>query len=84
MKIAVNKDYGGFGYGVHEDYETLVRECEEDRTNIVLIAMVETFPDKMGDICIVEIPDDATDYEIDECDGFESVTYVVNGKIYHA
>ena len=84
MKIAINKDYGGFGCGVHADYETLVRECEDDRTNPVLIAMVETFPEKMGDIRIVEIPDDATDYEIDEYDGWESVTYVVNGKIYHA
>jgi hypothetical protein len=33
---------------------------------------------------VVEIPDTATDYEINEYDGAESITYVVDGKLYHA
>jgi hypothetical protein len=32
----------------------------------------------------VAIPDEATDWELDEYDGFERVTYVVGGKLYHA
>ena len=30
------------------------------------------------------IPDEATDWELNEYDGLESITYVVDGKIYHA
>ena len=37
-----------------------------------------------GNLEVVEIPDTATDYELDECDGWESITYVVNGTIFHA
>lgn len=33
---------------------------------------------------IIEIPDIATDWEVEDYDGFESVTYVVDGKIHHA
>lgn len=32
---------------------------------------------------VVEIPDEATDWEIDEYDGSESIIYVVDGKIQH-
>lgn len=32
---------------------------------------------------IVEIPDNVTDWEISEYDGWESVVYVLDGKIYH-
>lgn len=42
---------------------------------------VKTFE---GRLEVVEIPEEATDWEIDEYDGQESITYVVDGKIYHA
>ena len=32
---------------------------------------------------VVEIPDEATDWKIDEYDGSESLIYVVDGKIQH-
>lgn len=38
-----------------------------------------------GDLKLVEIPDTATDFEINiDEDGWEFITYVVNGKLYHA
>lgn len=86
MKMVLNKDYGGFGYGVADEYEDFIDRFsdEEKRTDPELVALVETHPDKCGDLRVVEIPDTATDWEIDEYDGWESVTYVVDGKIHHA
>ena len=86
MKIVVNKDYGGFGYGVADEHEDFVRGFanDEDRANPELVAFVESHPNDCGDLEVVEIPDTATDWEIDEYDGLESVTYVVDGKLYHA
>jgi redox-sensitive bicupin YhaK (pirin superfamily) len=33
---------------------------------------------------LVEIPDTMTDWEKNDYDGIETITYVVDGKIYHA
>lgn len=84
MKLVLNKDYGGFGYGVANEYEDWVRdiEFESERTDPKLVEFVETHPNECGDLVVVEIPDNSTDYYIDENDGFENVAYVVNGKIY--
>ena len=83
MKIVINGDFGGFGFGVAEEFEDLVGMFSDDRTNSNLIEFVESHPHECGDLVVVVIPDTATDWEIDEYDGNESVTYVVNGKIYH-
>jgi hypothetical protein len=86
MKLVINKDYGGFGYGVADEYEDFVRgfDCEGKRADPELVAFVESHPDECGDLEVVEIPDTATDWEIDEYDGWESITYVVDGKLHHA
>ena len=86
MKLVLNKDYGGFGYGVADEFEDFVRGCSDDgdRANPELVAFVESHPNECGDLAVVEIPDTATDWEIDEYDGLESVIYVVDGKIHHA
>lgn len=84
MKIVINKNYGGFGYGCKGNCEAIAYMFEDERTAPELIEMVETFPELCGDLRIVEIPDAATDWEIDEYDGWESIIYVVNGKIHHA
>lgn len=83
MKIVLNVDFGGYGLGVAEEFEELVDLHQEDRTHPELVEFVETHPKQCGDLAVVEIPDDATDWEIDEYDGWERLTYVVNGKIYH-
>ena len=61
-----------------------VRDFEGDRFNTELVEFVETHPNECGDLAVVIIPEEATDWEMDECDGWESVIYVLNGKIVHA
>ena len=87
MKLVVNNAYGGFGLGVAEEFEDFFDKFADemsDRTDEELVAFVENHSDDCGDLVIVEIPDDATDWEIEEYDGWESVIYVGDGKIKHA
>jgi hypothetical protein len=84
MKIVINGDFGGFGFGVAERFEDWVREFEGDRSDAELVAFVETHPDECGDLVVVTIPEEATDWEMDEYDGWESIIYVLDGKIVHA
>ena len=92
MKIVVNKCYGGFGLskeamdmlGKDNEYEYY----EDDRTSPALIEVVEKLGNKangnFAKLTIIEIPDEATDYDISYYDGMETLTYVVNGKLYFA
>lgn len=88
MKIVINVCFGGFGL-TEEAKKTLGIKYSEDieRTDARLIKMVETdavnVADKFAELEVIEIPDEATDWEIDEYDGLENVTYVVNGKLHH-
>ena len=83
MKIVVNADFGGFGYGVSKKYEDCVFAYENDRANSELVAFVENHPEDCGDLAIMTIPDNATDWDIQEYDGNENLIYVVNGKIHY-
>lgn len=90
MKIVINKKYGGFSLseaavralGLESEYDDI------ERTDPGLITLVEANPEGTSGYCaklsVVEIPDTATDWELNEYDGFESITYVVDGKIHHA
>ncbi len=99
MKIVINVNYGGYGvpeeffslYGIDED------NCDEEelRTDPRFIEWVEKkraeyepdpedpWADEDFDLAVAEIPDDATDYEIEEYDGYESIIVVIDGKIVH-
>jgi hypothetical protein len=91
MKIVINKDFGG--YGLNEKWEKIAEtlnvseDDEQMRTHPDLIQEIETGEyenDNYAELGVVEIPDDSTDYEINEYDGFESVIYVLDGKIHWA
>lgn len=89
MKIVVNKCYGGFSLS-DEAFNALGLENRYDnieRTDKGLIALVEANPKGtngyFADLVVVEIPDETTNWELNEYDGFESITYVVDGKLYH-
>ena len=86
MKIVKNADFGGFGYGVAKKFNEWIRDfaAEGKRTDPELVAFVEEHPAECGDLVVVEIPDTATDWQIDEYDGLETVIYVVDGKIHRA
>lgn len=84
MKMVINANYGGFGLNVAEQYEDWVLDFEDDRTNAELVEFVETHPNECGDLKVITIPDDATDWEMNEYDGWESVIYVLSGKIIYA
>lgn len=84
MKIVVNGDFGGYGFGVSNEFRELVDNYVNDRANSNLINFVENYPDACGDLTIVEIPDNATDFDIMDYDGMETLIYVVDGKIHYA
>ena len=89
MKIVINTCYGGFSlsneavefFGVNSPYADI------DRQNSLLIEKVEEDPDWISGtyarLRVIEIPEDITDFEIDNYDGLETVTYVLAGKIHH-
>lgn len=88
MKIVINACYGGFSLSpaAMEVCGTNWSHDEDQRFNPALIEMVERDPGmangRCADLQVVEIPDSATDYEVDEYDGLETVLYVVDGKIH--
>lgn len=91
MKFVLNKCFGGFGVS---DIAAKVLDLEDrwdadslDRDDPNLVKVVETLG-KIANgpnaaLCVVEIPDNTTDWELDDYDGVESIIYVVDGKIYH-
>lgn len=90
MKVVLNKCYGGFSLSTEADkILNLTRRYDTDRTDERLIALIEKHGSKWvsgtyAHLAIVDIPDRCTDWEINEYDGYEDVTYVVDGKLYHA
>ena len=88
-KILVNLDFGGFGIKKEyfEDFMERTHGLDDIREDEKLITLVEQgfdIGDDYSDIGIAEIPDNATDYYINEYDGKEEVLYVVDGKIRFA
>jgi len=74
MKIAINRDWGGFPYPYDSEYE-------KHRDNPELIKLV--LAGEVPGVQVVEIPDTTTDWEINNYDGMESVIYVVDGLLHH-
>ena len=89
MKLIINGCYGGFGVNDEIAQQLKLNEMDEDqiRTNPQLIATIESgvkVDDEFAELKVVELPDNCTDYYIDEYDGCESVIYVVDGKLHWA
>ena len=81
MKIVINAEYSHYGCGVPEEYDGLLYDYEYKRNHPKLVEFVETHPNECGDLKICEIPDEATDWLIDERDGNEQVIYALNGRL---
>lgn len=84
VKMVINGDFGGFGYGVTAEFKDLVYQYEDDRFASELVKFVEEHPEDCGDLMVVGIHEGFTDYYIEEYDGSECVIYVLNGKLHWA
>ena len=91
MKIVLNKCFGGFSLsanacealGLKSPYAMI------DRTDEQLVTLMEEHgaewvSGRFAKLVLVDVSDHCTDWEIDEYDGMERVTYVVDGKLHHA
>lgn len=89
MKIVINADYGGFSIP-DEIVEAIGADGWFDRrpqirTNPIFVKHVEDNANERGmyhDLKVVEIPDEATDWDIYDYDGLETLFYVLDGKIF--
>lgn len=82
MNIVVNRSWGSFhipkeiadkrGLSIYDDI---------DRTDEELVEYVETHDSSLK---VLSIPDEATDWDIWDYDGMETIIFVVGGKIYFA
>lgn len=89
MKFVINNCFGG--YGLSQEFLDKYGkkfECLE-RNNPELVAAVEEFGEAkssglFSSLCIMDIPDDCTDYYIEEYDGRENIIYVKDGKLHWA
>lgn len=98
MKIAINRNYGGFhlseeaveflkkkGIDEEDAFDYIYGDIKRDNSLLIeTIESVEYVNNTFSSIEIVEIPDEATDWTINEYDGLETVIYVLNGKIKYA
>ena len=93
MQMVINCCFGGFSLsekamemlGADNEYAY----CEESRrSNPKLVEVVETLGEEANGehayLEVIDIPDESTDYLIKEYDGYETVYYVLNGKIHIA
>lgn len=88
MKIVINCCYGGFCLS-DECARSLGVDCfEAARDYLPLVEAVEKDAKRCAglysELKIAEIPDEATDWIIQDYDGLENVIYVIDGKIHHA
>lgn len=92
MKFVLNKCWGGFSVsdfvverlGLEDHYPEMNNELTEQLVQLIEEYGSEKCSGSSAKLRVVEIPDTYTDIEWDEFDGIERITYVVDGKIYHA
>ena len=85
MKLVLNKTYGAFEmppeimdkYGYESQYDSIAR----DNPDLIEYVKRYGYVCRGTDLRVVTISDEATDFEILEYDGVESVVYVVGGKL---
>ena len=87
MKLVINTAFGGFCLPDEFcELHGLERWDSVDRDQPELVSYVEARGQVHtcgGKLEVVEIPEEATDWELDEYDGLESITYVVDGKLHY-
>ncbi len=92
MTYVLNKAFGGFSLsqfacdalGVNDAYADLTPEHIGQLIDLINEYGSEKCSGRHAKLVIVTIPDNYTDIEWDDYDGVERITYVVDGKLYHA
>lgn len=83
MKYVINAYFGGFSVPANlrkkNNWDIKYLYSEEIRTDAKLIEWVENHPD--NDLAVVDIPEEATDFMVNDYDGKETVYAVIDGKI---
>ena len=86
MKAVINDRFGGFSINSEIAKQYFDGEFYEiERTNTTLINLIESGVNCNGscaELKVIDIPDEATDWKIIECDGSEYIIYVVDGKMH--
>ena len=88
MTIVINNCYGGFELSEKAEKMLGLNQLYDDvkRTDEKLIDCVRKLGEEangyFANLKVVELPDNCTDYEIVENDGWETLYYVVDGKIH--
>ena len=87
MKVIINTCYGGFAVRdeILEKLGLKNMDEKELRYNSELISLIEAgekVSATYSDLKVIELPDNCTDYHIDEYDGLEDIVYVVDGKLH--
>lgn len=91
MIFVLNKCYGGFSLspfameqlGVDSPYAELSSGQFNDLIELIVKHGSEACSGSHAKLKLVEVPDDCTDWELEEFDGIERITYVLDGKLYH-
>lgn len=95
MEIVINRGYGGFGLsekaceylGLSKDdsyaYNAYVTRTEPKLIECIK-ALGEDASSRSAHLKVVTIPEESTDYCIENYDGAEIVIYVIDGKIHKA
>ena len=84
MKLVVHKGFGGFMLPLELEEEWGIDWDHEIKRNDprLVDAVKKGLRILDCDLVVVEIPDEATDYIVEDYDGAEYVIYVLNGKLY--
>lgn len=88
MKIVINGVFGGFHYPKKfceryslDRYDWMDYPDDEYRFHDTLIDWVEKNPQDSEGLCVIDIPENVTDWQVHEYDGLESIICVIDGKI---
>lgn len=86
MKFVLNKCYGGFD--LSEEAQEILGQADFEikRDDPDLLALIEEkgiqfVQGKYAKLKVVEVPESATDFTLDEYDGWERIIYVLDGKL---
>ena len=90
MKLILHRGFGGFAVsdfvvetlGLDDPY--LLGDRADDFIDLWMQYGPDICSGAHANIWVIEIPDEATDWEIIDYDGFERVVYVLDGKLKFA